>query len=244
MSGWVLKWNTREESRPRILGTSDSRVPRPSIWSDTCGGFVLCHGDLFDRSELGDPGVSFAALVGAGYERWRDALFDKLRGAFTLAVWDEERRRLVAGRDAMGLSPCYYSWDGRLFLMAASLDALLDQPDVDDRFDRVVIAEYVQDWLSLDQAHETFYQNIRRLPPAHTLTLAGATLSRSRYWDPVPPGFAWASDAILLTVSPRVSRRANGTGSSSRRPASIFEKSRMSLMIASSASPERWTVSA
>ena len=56
-----------------------------------------------------------------------------------------------------------------------------------------------------------------------------------------------ASRARALTRSSADSthsRRSNGCASMSIRPASIFEKSRMSLMIVSSASPESRMVAA
>jgi asparagine synthetase B (glutamine-hydrolysing) len=34
---------------------------------------------------------------------------------------------------------------------------------------------------------------VRRLPPAHALTLHEGRFAVTRYWDPVPPGFAWAT---------------------------------------------------
>jgi asparagine synthase (glutamine-hydrolysing) len=161
-------------------------------------GFVAFQGYLFDRAELRAgapaPAASDAALVASAYERWQDALFDKLRGGFAIAIWDEERRRLVVGRDAMGLVPCFYWWNGRLLLASPSLDAILGRPEVDARFNRVLIAEYLQGSQAFQQIHETFYEDVRRLPAAHTLSLSGPTLSLTRYWDPIPPGFAWATD--------------------------------------------------
>jgi hypothetical protein len=51
--------------------------------------------------------------------------------------------------------------------------------------------------------------------------------------------FLRANEPISPTAPSMQSRSAKGTASSSMRPASILEKSRMSLMIASSASPLR-----
>ena len=62
---------------------------------------------------------------------------------------------------------------------------------------------------------------------------------RARCGRPAPaPSRAPAAPAVFI-VSPRLSRRSKSIGSSSSLPASILEKSRMSLMIASSDSAER-----
>ena len=67
--------------------------------------------------------------------------------------------------------------------------------------------------------------------PTHIVRDAGST--RRRVESLSRP----ATGAIRSSTAYAHSRSANGATSSSILPASIFEKSRMSLMIASSASP-------
>jgi len=192
-SSWVLRWDTVLEARPRVL-----HVPKPAgdatLFRAPSGDLVVFDGYLFDRAagEAGPP-VSDAALVASAYERWRDGLFEKISGGFAVVIWDEGRRRLTVGRDAMGRNPCFYWWNGRVFLIATSLDAIIGRREVAGTFNRAFIAEYLQDSSLSHQIHETFYEDVRRLPPAHTLRLGGGTIEVSRYWDPVPPGFAWAT---------------------------------------------------
>ena len=188
---WLLRWDTAREPRPSLVRAADVRRLGPGST-----GFVAFQGYLFDRGELSvGQSASDAGLVASAYERWQNALFDKLRGGFALAIWDEERRSLVVGRDAMGLIPCFYWWNERVVLVSPSLDAILGQPEVDGRFNRVLVAEYLQNIRGFQQVHETFYEDVRRLPPAHTVSVSGTTLSLTRYWDPVPPGFAWATES-------------------------------------------------
>jgi asparagine synthase (glutamine-hydrolysing) len=165
-----------------------------SLFRSPSGRLAVVEGYLFDRHERqpGAPG-SEAAFAADAYDRWGDGFVERIAGGFAAVVWDEVRRRLVMGRDALGLQPCFYWWDGRVFLAAASLDAILGRREVAAGFNRLVIAEYLQDRISRRQVHETFYEDVRRLPPAHTLSLGAGALEVRRYWDPVPPGFAWAS---------------------------------------------------
>ena len=233
---WVLGWDTAVEPAPRLLPADDPGAGGPEVFHGEGGNVVVFDGYLFDQGEPGrDLRSSSAARVTDAYERWEDAMVDRLRGGFTLAVWDPGRRRLLVARDAMGLAPCYYCWDGRLFLLSPSLDALLDRPEVDGRFNRVVLVEYVQDWLSPDQAHETFYEGIRRLPPAHTLSLRGGALTVARYWDPLPPGFAWASEddvARFPDVLGRAVTRCLGVGADSLALSGGFDSISIAVLAA------------
>src|SRR5262245_24422937 len=185
---WVLRWDTVREPRPAVL-----HVPAPvgeaSLYRAPSGDFVAFDGYLLER---GAPGLSAAACVASGRDRWGERLFENISGGFTAAVWDEGRRRLAVGRDALGLAPCFYSWDGRVLLVATSIDAILAQPGIAGAYNRAYLAEYLQDLSLSHQVEETLYAEIRRVPPAHVLRLADRALELSRYWDPVPPGFSWA----------------------------------------------------
>ena len=199
---WLVRWDTIADDRPRVL-----HVPAPGGEATACrtrsGDLVVFDGYLFDRSSHEtDPAVSNAALVASAYGRRPDGLVQRLAGAFAVIIWDEARRRLVVGRDAMGLTPCFYWWNGRILLVATSLDAIIARREVGATFHRAVIAEYLQNQISSHQAHETFYQDVRRLPPAHVLRLTRGALEVSRYWDPVPPGFAWASPEEIGRFDP------------------------------------------
>jgi asparagine synthase (glutamine-hydrolysing) len=204
---WLVRWQSLREPAPRVLQVPNGGPAEGGAAALESGGFVVFAGHLFDRTESGgEASASDAALAAVAYQRWGRGLLEKVRGAFTLAVWDEERRRLTLGRDTMGLHPCHYWWDGQLFLASPAIDALLGQPEISRRFNRVVIAEYVQNSFPHHQAGETFYEGIRRLPPAHFLELYSGTLVVARYWDPVPPGFAWADRAELSCFMPTFER--------------------------------------
>src|SRR5262249_24358557 len=104
---WVLRWDTVEEPRPRLLGTPESAPKRSSVAEADDGSFVAFDGYLFDRRELSPAAAeSDAWLTAASYRRWRSDTVDRLGGAFLLAVWDQGRRCLTVGRDATGLRPC------------------------------------------------------------------------------------------------------------------------------------------
>jgi asparagine synthetase B (glutamine-hydrolysing) len=189
---WILRWDTGVDVTPTLIYPTSAGRRGPSRLG--AQNSVVLEGYLFDREELATrPEEPDAGVVAQAYRRWGEGLFEKLRGAFTLAIWDDDRRRLLVGRDAVGLGPCFYHWHAGVFLLSSSLDALLAEPEVDARIDRVVMAEYLQNTPATHQVHETFYAGVRRLPSAHALSLREGRLSIRRYWDPVPPGFTWAS---------------------------------------------------
>ena len=198
----LLYWDTADGARPKILSATKAAPSSGVFVSPETGNFVFFDGYLFDQEVLRrDLGVSRqyggAALVASGYERWGTSVFDRLRGGYCVAVWDESERQLHVARDETGLNSCFYWWNGRVLLVSPALDSVLAHPEVDARFNRVVIAEYLQGALSPRQREETFYEDIHRLAAAHRFSLTGGGLTVHRYWDPLPPGFTWATDEEL-----------------------------------------------
>ena len=204
---WLVRWDTVQDGHPQLCRHEGRDASSVTVFQSESGNAVLFDGYLVDGAEpwAGAP-QSVAARVAATYERWKENLFDRLRGGFTLAVWDQHRKRLLAARDAMGLHPCFYWWNGRLLLLSASLDVLLAQPEVDRAFNRVVVAESLLNARSSHQVGETFFEQVHRLPPAHVLSLSAGRIAVNRYWDPVPPGFTWADDSEVAGFQPALQR--------------------------------------
>ncbi len=102
-----------------------------------------------------------------------------LRGMFAFAIWDDERRRLFAARDRLGIKPFFYRESPGGLAFASELKALvaLDRPSLD--------RESLRDLFTYKYcpAPKTIWSGIRQLLPGHTLTWDGH-LRISRYWTP------------------------------------------------------------
>jgi asparagine synthetase B (glutamine-hydrolysing) len=186
---WVLRWDTRREAVPRVVHLHEGARSAVEVFTAPSGDVVVLDGYVFGA------GSGAAEHVATLYARSGEAALDELRGGYAVAIWDAQRRRLLAARDATGISSTFYVWKDGVFLFAPTVDPILSQPEVDGSPDRVVVAEFLLDVLPLQQAHDSFFADVHRLPPGYRIALAGGELSLARYWDPVPPGFEWASDA-------------------------------------------------
>jgi asparagine synthase (glutamine-hydrolysing) len=80
----------------------------------------------------------------------------------------------------MGVKPFYYATDARRFVCGSDLRqvlaALPARPEPNEGFIAEVLARSIQ------SQEETFYEGVRRLPAAHTLTVTAGAVRVSRYW--------------------------------------------------------------
>lgn len=125
--------------------------------------------------------ITDSQLVLAAYEQWGDRAPDMLLGDFAFAIWDGRRQRLFCARDPMGVKPFYYYCSNRVFVFASEIKALFCLPEVPRRLNEVKVAYHLTT-LFEDQA-VTFYQDILRLPAAHSITVGREKTQVRRYWS-------------------------------------------------------------
>src|ERR1700730_3050486 len=121
--------------RLSIVGLFDGRQP---ISNEDETISVVFNGELFDYPEqkaaLEAKGHRFRThcdteLFPHLWEEYGEGMFERLRGQFAVALWDQRRRRLVLGRDRFGICPLYWTRQttdaGEWLLFASEIKALL-----------------------------------------------------------------------------------------------------------------------
>jgi asparagine synthase (glutamine-hydrolysing) len=152
------------------------------------GPLVLTYnGEIYNHQELrqglqGDVRSSGDSEVLLHLYRERgDGFVAGLRGMYAFAIWDAERRRLFAARDAIGIKPFYYRpyADGLAF--ASELKALIALQPAE--IDKTALRDYFT--YKVAPPPKTIYQGIRQLPPGHTLVWEDGRVELKRFWHPV-----------------------------------------------------------
>jgi asparagine synthase (glutamine-hydrolysing) len=111
-------------------------------------------------------------------------MVERLNGMFAFAVLDRRRRRVLLGRDRMGIKPLHYAVDGKRLVFASELKCLLCDPALRRDIDPVALDEYLA--LEFVPSPRSIVRGISKLPPAHTLEWwVGSGIHRlHRYWSP------------------------------------------------------------
>ena len=183
----------------QLLTTPESARERQPFVDPSARLAITFDGRLDNRPELlaaldlvspVDNPIGDAALTLAAYRAFGVASVDHLLGDFAFAIWDGTQRRLFCARDAMGLKPFCYRVDPHLFAWASEVGVLARHAGAVPAPNEGMAGEHLAGIVT--SKHDTLFQNIYRLPPAHTLTvdaIDGAVQLRC-YWQADP------SDAI------------------------------------------------
>jgi asparagine synthase (glutamine-hydrolysing) len=120
-------------------------------------------------------------LILHAYHAWGEDCVSHLVGDFAFAIWDSRVRRLFCARDHFGVKPFYYAQDRNTFAFSNTLNCLRLHPAVSDELNELAVADFLLFELNQDLGTTTF-ADVRRLPPAHTLTVSEMGVRLRRYW--------------------------------------------------------------
>lgn len=156
-----------------------------SVW-------ITYNGEVYNYQELAGSlkarGHQFRSktdteVVLHAYEAYGPGCLNFFNGMWAFAIWDQRRQKLFCAVDRFGIKPFHYYFDGQIFVFGSEIKSILLHPGVPKQ----VNEQAVYDYLALDHINhndETFFAGIKRLPPAHYLTLdAAGHLSVAQWWD-------------------------------------------------------------
>lgn len=177
--GQVVHWTTPESTQigPPVRAQQSNLVLVADVRIDN-------RADLLGA--LYAPGnrqiiISDEELVLKAYQRWGEACPERLVGDFCFAIWDGRNRTLFCARDHMGVKPLYYSSGSRLFLCASEIKALFCHARTPRRLNEVRVADYLA--MNFEDKVITFYRDIYRLPPGHSVSVGPKGLRIRCYWS-------------------------------------------------------------
>jgi asparagine synthase (glutamine-hydrolysing) len=188
---------------------------------------IAYNGELYNYLELRDELESLGRpartsgdteVVLNAYAEWGPACLERMVGMWALAILDLRRRVLFLALDRFGIKPLFYTLaDGTLYF-GSEIKALLAAPDVRPEPQESAVRKFLLTG-RVDQSPETFFSGIRRLPPAHHVSIPlGAPISEpspERYWEYPSESFKGSRRAAaaefkrLLSQSVRVHLRSD-----------------------------------
>lgn len=183
------------QTRLSIRDTSDAALQ--PMKNEDGSVWIVYNGEVYGWEEearyLRQRGHHFIStsdteFILHGYEEWGDAVVERLRGMFAIAIFDLKKRRLLLARDRLGEKPLFYTATNGMLAFASTARALSNlmpsevSPSFDPRaIDAFLTHRYIPAPLSI-------IHGFQKLPAAHTLVVSLEKGSPSpaqphRYWD-------------------------------------------------------------
>ena len=179
--------------RLSIVDLADGQQP---MTNEDLSVFVVFNGELFDyverREELVRQGHRFRThcdteIIPHLWEDFHEGMWERLRGQFAIALWDERLRQLHLGRDRFGIAPLFWSRQRDWLLFASEIKGLLASGMVSPRPDRKGLDHVFT--FSAMPGPRTCFEGVQLLAPGHCLRITPAAsgknpvIAERAYWE-------------------------------------------------------------
>jgi asparagine synthase (glutamine-hydrolysing) len=140
---------------------------------------VVFNGCIYNfrglREELIGLGYRFFStgdceVILKAYHAWGLDCVQRFYGMFAFAIWERDSRRLVLGRDRLGIKPLYLAEIGQSFRFASTLPAILAAGGVDKSIDPQALHHYMS-LHAVVPAPMTILKGVRKLGAATLMVI-------------------------------------------------------------------------
>ena len=178
--GHKMLWTTPEslhENQPFLSENSNFLI--------TADVRIDNRDELFKQFEIDENGfdvVTDISLLLRAYEKWGEECPKYLLGDFAFAILDKIKKKIFFAKDHIGIRPLYYYFDKHFFCFSSEISPIFSISDIKKLPSYNSMKTFLKSTtLKYDK---TFYENIRRMSPAHRMVLNKGKIKISRYWFP------------------------------------------------------------
>jgi asparagine synthase (glutamine-hydrolysing) len=174
----------------RRLSIIDLAGGHQPVFNEDRSAWIVYNGEVYNfpelRPELEKRGHRFYTKTDTEviihlYEEMGAECVTKLRGMFSLAIYDRTKRKLVLARDRLGKKPLHYALrKDKLYFGSEIKSILAVAPELAE-----VNAQGLLEYLYYGYVPDpiTAFTGIRKLPPGHLLEFEDGEIKIRRYWD-------------------------------------------------------------
>ena len=173
----------------RRLSIIDLDGGHQPIFNEDGSVCVIVNGEIYNylelRRDLESNHVfstqSDSEVIVHLWEEFGEKCVDSLRGMFALAIYDMNKKKVFFARDRFGQKPLVYADTPHGFYFCSEIYPLTQIPHIDTS----LCHRSLDDFLSLHYipAPGTIFNGIKKLLPAHTLTVSSSGVKIHKYWS-------------------------------------------------------------
>ena len=101
---------------------------------------------------------------------------------WAFAIYDKSNDHIFCSRDRFGIKPFNYTFNQGNFIFASEIKAILNYSPGLKQPNYNAIANYCRESIGA-QSHETWFQDIYRLPPGHNMIVDKKGFKMMKYWN-------------------------------------------------------------
>ncbi|MDC1497003.1 asparagine synthase (glutamine-hydrolyzing) [Pelagibacteraceae bacterium] len=153
---------------------------------------IVFNGEIYNfmdlRKELKDLGHDFytngdTEVIDIAYKAWGENFVKKLRGMFSICIYEINNKKIFFARDRFGIKPLYFYRHEDIFFLSSEIK------DITSMFPQNFFSENDQTIIkylyrsSLEDTSQTFFNDINKIEPSTMGYFYNGTFKKKKYWD-------------------------------------------------------------
>lgn len=152
---------------------------------------IVFNGEIYNfkeiRAELSLMGENFCSnsdteVLLMSYKKWGINFFERLKGAFAFAIYDQKKNKLVLARDRAGEKPLYIYREKNCIRFCSEIKGLLADHDIKTQLSEFGLWQYFQ--FGYTSGKKTILNGIEKIEPGHysIFDLSNGHYETTQYW--------------------------------------------------------------
>ena len=175
----------------RRLSIIDLALGHQPIYNEDKSICIVYNGEIYNykeiRKELENKHKFYTnsdtEVIIHAYEEYSFECVKKFNGMWAFCIYDKNKNLLFLSRDRFGIKPLYYHFDGKNFIFASEIKAILQH-----NVKRIPNDMLIFDCLFyniVDHTNETFFKGINKVPKGNSaiFNIKEKTLKMEKYWE-------------------------------------------------------------
>ena len=150
---------------------------------------ILIDGEIYNSNEiiedLTNKGYKFkkyteSEVIAQGYVEYGDLIFNKLNGAFSIAIYNKKKNELILARDKFGSKPLFYYYSDNEFIFSSELNDIIEY-GIKKEINNTALNIYFA--LTYIPAPYTIYENVNKVEAGSYLKLENNNVNKKKYYN-------------------------------------------------------------
>jgi asparagine synthase (glutamine-hydrolysing) len=144
---------------------------------------------LFLKDELKKKGYKFTTnsdteVIISGFNEFGEGIFKKLKGMWSLAIWNNKKKELILSRDRIGEKPLYYFNENNNIFFGSQIKQITKLSKKKFQINQQQIFNYLGlGYRSLEKYNLTFFKRIKKIPSGSYLRFKDGKIETKKYWS-------------------------------------------------------------
>ena len=145
-------------------------------------------------------------MIISGFDQYGVNIFNKLKGMWSLGIWDENNKELILSRDRFGEKPLYYYQENKSIFFGSQIKQIMNLSK--KKF--IINSQQVYNFLglgyrSLEKYNLTFFKGIKKVSSGSYLKFKTGKIESRKYWTiQYKPNYKTDQKKIISNIKKKV----------------------------------------